>query len=193
VNGSTAPGPHPRSGGAAVCPPRSPAAERTLWRLLYETAARANELLALDVEDLDLANQRARVRSKGGAVEWVVWQTGSAQLLPRLLTGRTRGPVFLACRRPTRAVAGLDLDPTSGRARLSYRRAAELFQGRTVWTLHHLRHSALTHAAEDGTNPPLLLARSRHASVRSLERSARPGQEAVARHLAETDPARRRP
>ena len=30
--------------------------ERTLWRLLYETAARANELLALDVEDLDLAN-----------------------------------------------------------------------------------------------------------------------------------------
>jgi site-specific recombinase XerD len=39
--------------------------ERTLWRLLYETAARANELLALDVEDLDLANRRARVHSKG--------------------------------------------------------------------------------------------------------------------------------
>ena len=59
--------------------------------------------------------------------------------------------------------------------------------------LHQLRHSALTHTAEDGTNLPLLLARSRHASVRSLERSARPGPEAVARHLAETDPARRRP
>jgi integrase len=44
---------------------------RTLWRLLYETAARANELLALDVEDLDFANRRARVHSKGGAVEWV--------------------------------------------------------------------------------------------------------------------------
>ena len=29
-----------------------PLRERTLWRLLYETAARANELLALDVEDL---------------------------------------------------------------------------------------------------------------------------------------------
>ena len=36
-------------------------------------------------------------------------------------------------------------------------------------------------------------ARSRHASVRSLERYARPGPEAVARHLAQTDPARRRP
>ena len=59
-----------------------PLRERTLWRLLYETAARANELLALDVEDLDLANRRARVHSKGGAVEWVFWQTGSAQLLP---------------------------------------------------------------------------------------------------------------
>jgi integrase/recombinase XerD len=170
-----------------------PLRERTLWRLLYETAARANELLALDVKDLDLANRRARVHSKGGAVEWVFWQTGSAQLLPRLLAGRTTGPVFLGGRRPTRAVARLDLDPASGRARLSYRRAAELFQGRTGWTLHRLRHSALTHAAEDGTNLPLLLARSRHASVRSLERYARPGPEAVARHLAESDPAHRRP
>jgi len=147
----------------------------------------------LDVADLDLANRRARVHSKGGAVEWVFWQTGSAQLLPRLLAGRTSGPVFLGDRRPTGAVAALDLDPTSGRARLSYRRAAELFHVRTGWTLHQLRHSALTHAAEDGTNLPLLLARSRHASVRSLERYARPGPEAVARHLAENDPARRRP
>jgi site-specific recombinase XerD len=94
-----------------------PLRERTLWRLLYETAARTNELLALDVEDLDLANRRARVHSKGGALEWVFWQTGSAQLLPRLLAGRTGGPVFLGGRRPTRAVASIDLDPASGRAR----------------------------------------------------------------------------
>jgi integrase/recombinase XerC/integrase/recombinase XerD len=166
--------------------------ERTLWRLLYETAARANELLGLDVEDLDLANRRARVRSKGGAMEWVFWQAGSAQLLPRLLAGRRQGPVFLADRRPARPVATLDMDPTSGRARLSYRRAAELFQTTTGWTLHQLRHSALTHAAEAGTNLPLLLARSRHASVRSLERYARPGPEAVARLVAEQDSARRR-
>jgi site-specific recombinase XerD len=45
--------------------------ERALWRLLYETAARANEILSLDIEDLDLPNKRARVRSKGGATEWV--------------------------------------------------------------------------------------------------------------------------
>jgi integrase/recombinase XerC/integrase/recombinase XerD len=72
--------------------------ERAFWRLLYETAARANEILALNIEDLDLPNKRARVRSKGGAVEWVFWQTGAALLLPRLLAGRTTGPVFLADR-----------------------------------------------------------------------------------------------
>ena len=105
--------------------------ERALWRLLYETAARANEILSLDVEDLDLPNKRARVRSKGGATEWVFWQTGAALLLPRLLAGRTTGPVFLADRQPTRAVPSIDLCPLTGRARLSYRRAAELFSDAT--------------------------------------------------------------
>jgi site-specific recombinase XerD len=39
--------------------------EKALWRLLYETAARASEALAINVEDLELDNKRARVRSKG--------------------------------------------------------------------------------------------------------------------------------
>ena len=169
-----------------------PLREKTLWRLLYETAARTGEILALDVADLNVANKRARVRSKGGATEWVFWQTGAAQLLPRLLAGRGVGPVFLADRAPTRAVATVDLDPATGRARLSYRRAAAVFTATTAWTLHQLRHSALTHAAEDGDSLVMLLARSRHTSVRSLERYARPGPDAAARHVAERDPARRR-
>jgi integrase/recombinase XerD len=99
--------------------------------------------------------------------------------------------------------------PVTGRARLSYRRAEETFELATRllanpdadksrigeldgWTLHQLRHSQLTHEAEDGTNTPMLLARSRHASVRSLERYARPGPEAVAQHVAHSDPAARR-
>ncbi|MDH6628169.1 hypothetical protein M2271_006001 [Streptomyces sp. LBL] len=98
--------------------------------------------------------------------------------------------------------------PKTGRARLSYRRAEEIFEEKTRllanpltspediedldgWTLHRLRHSALTHDAEDGTSTPMLLA-SRHASVRSLERYARPSVAAVARHVAERDPAARR-
>ncbi|MBM7438106.1 hypothetical protein OG524_19455 [Streptomyces sp. NBC_01520] len=60
-----------------------------------------------------------------------------------------------------------------------------------VWTLHRLRHSALTHNTEDGTSTPMLLARSRHASVRSLERYACPSVDAVARHVVERYPAAR--
>lgn len=177
--------------------------DKTLWRLLYETAARAEEILHLDVPDLDLASKRAAVVSKGGKTEWVFWQTGAAMLLPRLLAGRERGPVFLSHRRPTRAIATVDQCPVTLRARLSYRRAAEIFEEATRpladpldraqgWTLHQLRHAMLTHEAENGTNTPTMLARSRHASVRSLERYARPGPEAVAAHVAATDPAARR-
>ncbi len=44
--------------------------ERTLWRLLYETAARADEILRLDVEHLDIPAKRARTRSKSGDIDY---------------------------------------------------------------------------------------------------------------------------
>jgi integrase len=169
--------------------------EKALWRLLYETAARASEALSINVEDLDLDNKRVRVRSKGGDTDWLHFQTGSARLLPRLIGGRTRGPLFLADRRPvpTRAPAMVDRCPQTGRGRLSYRRSEALFREASGgWTLHQLRHSALTHLAEQNVSLPLLMAKSRHASLRSLQRYARPGAEAVAAMTAITDPARRR-
>jgi integrase len=172
--------------------------ERTLWRMLYESAARASEVLALDVEDLDLRNRCAKVRRKGSAVDVIVWQTATARLLPRLLKGRHLGPVFLTGRRARVQLPPGDLDPASGRARLSYRRAAELFEQATAgcpggpWTLHQLRHSALTHAAEAGANTATLLAYSGHTSVASLARYARVSPEALARWQARRDPARRR-
>ncbi|MGO9752663.1 MAG: tyrosine-type recombinase/integrase [Solirubrobacteraceae bacterium] len=169
--------------------------EKALWRLLYETAARAGEVLSLNVEDLELENKRARVRSKGGNVEWLHLQAGSARLLPRLIAGRSRGPLFLSDRRPApaRMPAATDLCPVTGRARLSYRRAEELFKAASGgWTLHQLRHSAITHLAEADVGLALLMAKSRHTSLRSLQRYARPGPEAVARLTAEHDPERRR-
>ncbi|MGP4104859.1 tyrosine-type recombinase/integrase [Nonomuraea sp. KM90] len=194
---------------AALFTAKAPLRERTLWKALYETCARAEEILCLDVEDVLLADKRGRVVSKGGTIDWVHWQSGTAQLLPRLLKGRARGPVFLTDRRASARTPSGDICPVTGRARLSYRRAAELFETLTRplahpgitdpaaletrggWTLHQLRHSSLTHEAEDGTNTPTLLARSRHASVRSLERYARPGVDAVAEHVAARDPLRR--
>jgi integrase/recombinase XerC/integrase/recombinase XerD len=166
--------------------------DRTLWRMLYETAARSAELLGLDVEDLDLSNRRARVRRKGGAVDVIVWQTGTARLLPRLLKGRKTGPVFVTERKARVQLPPSDLDE-HGHARLSYQQAEAIFKAASGGaTLHQLRHSALTHDAEDGTGTPMLMARSGHTSVRSLAKYARVSAEALARHQAARDPARRR-
>jgi integrase/recombinase XerC/integrase/recombinase XerD len=169
--------------------------EKALWRLLYETAARASEVLALDVGDVDLENRRAVVRSKGGDLELLHFQTGSARLLPRLIAGRTSGPVFLTDRRPVpgRAPATVDVCAVTGHARLSYRRAEEIFRAASGgWTLHQLRHSAITHLAEDNVGLALLMAKSRHTSLRSLQRYARPSADAVAALTAAHDRDRRR-
>ncbi len=135
------------------------------------------------------------MRSKGGDIEWLHLQSGSARLLPKLIAGRPRGPLFLADRRPAlaRMPAAVDVCPVTGRGRLSYRRAEELFHAASCgWTLHQLRHSAITHLAEADVGLALLMAKSRHTSLRSLQRYARPGPEAVAKLTAEHDPARRR-
>ena len=64
---------------------------RRVWRMLYETAARTNEILALNIEDLDLGARRAVVRGKGGHRQEVVWASGTARLLPRYLGGQVGG------------------------------------------------------------------------------------------------------
>lgn len=169
-----------------------PLRDRTLWRMLYETAARSAEVLRLNAEDLDMPNKRARVRRKGGAVDVIVWQTGTATLLPRLLKGRRSGPVFVTDRKARVALPPGDLDER-GHARLSYRQAEDIFKAASGGaTLHQLRHSALTHAAEDGWNTPELLSKSGHQSVRTLAKYARISPEALQRKMEATDPAGRR-
>ncbi|MFE9890641.1 hypothetical protein [Streptomyces scopuliridis] len=146
--------------------------------MLYKSAARADEVLCLNVEDLHPGDKRGRTLAKGGAAEWIHWQSGTAQLLPRLIAGRARGPLLLTGRKAPAGTPTLDVCPETGRARLSYRRAEEIFEENTRllanplaspediedldgFTLHRLRHSALTHEAEGGTSTPVLLARSR--------------------------------
>ncbi|MCX5192411.1 sigma-70 family RNA polymerase sigma factor [Streptomyces sp. NBC_00249] len=108
--------------------PGLPLRERTLWRLLHESAAGVKAVLSLNVEDLDLEDRRARAGRS-----WVSWRSGTARLLPELLAGRTRGPVFLSDRRPgpARTPAPADLCPDTGRRRLSYERAEHLFKTAT--------------------------------------------------------------
>jgi integrase/recombinase XerD len=119
--------------------------EQTCWRLLYETAAPIERILALNVDDLDLI--RRRVRNDPA----IRWRTGASRLLPLLLIGRAGGPVFLTERRAASATPAGDRCPLSGRGRLSYRRAAELFTAATRpldpdgrgWTLRQLGAAGL--------------------------------------------------
>jgi integrase len=167
--------------------------EKALWRLLYETAARANELLALDVEDLDLANRRARVHTKGGAVEWVFWQTGSAQLLPRLLAGRTGGPVFLgAAGRPARSPTWTWTRPAGGPGCRT--------DGRPNCFTPAPGGRCITCGTRPSPMPPRMAPTCRCCwPAPGTPRCARwsampaPGPRRSPATLAETDPARRRP
>jgi len=126
---------------------RVPLREQTLWRLVYESAAPVEHLLALDVSDLDFGARR--VRPKGGPrrADRIGWGERSAELLPLLTIGRAAGPLFLTERRAAGRVPTADVCPYTGRARLSVRRAAELFGAATrqtdprgeSWNLRDLR------------------------------------------------------
>jgi integrase len=80
---------------------------------------------------------------------------------------------------------------------LTYHAAYRMFRRANAamganWSPHDLRHSALTHAAENGANTVTLLAFSGHASVVSLARYTRVSPEALARWQTKRDPDRRR-
>jgi integrase/recombinase XerC len=167
--------------------------ERALWALTYESFARADEVLQLDIEDLNLRNRSARTTGKGGDEALIMWDTTAARLLARLVRGRTSGPVFLTSRRGKGEATGqierahLAAD---GRKRLSYDRALELLKAATGgWTLHDLRHSGISHALEDGVPMPVVMAKSRHKDLASFRRYANPSIEYAQRQVEE---ARRR-
>jgi integrase len=176
-------------------------ATRALPRARVERllSRRDSEILALDVEDLDLEQRRAAVRSKGGDTEFVYWDAGTAHLLPRLLrlpdgTTRTSGPLFLSARRPVpaRRPAPRDICPHTGRGRLGYDRARTLFKKHTGGLdLHQLRHSAATHLGDQKVPLQLIMAKTRHKSPRTVMRYVKPGDEAVAEVTSLLGPPRR--
>ena len=85
--------------------------------MLYETAARASEVLPLNSQDLDLESAAPRSAPRGDT-EWPCWGSGTAHLPPRLIRCRQAGPVFLSERRPGPASrpAAQDLCPATAQA-----------------------------------------------------------------------------
>ncbi|MFC8451240.1 sigma-70 family RNA polymerase sigma factor [Kitasatospora sp. NPDC057223] len=130
--------------------PGLPLRERTLWHLLHESSAGVGTVLSLNVEDLDLDDRRAPAGDG-----WVLWRSRTARLLPALLAGRTRGPLFLADRRPgpARRRAEADLCPDTGRGRLSYERAEYLFKQATK-PLDPTGHGYTLRQLRTDTRPP---------------------------------------
>jgi integrase/recombinase XerD len=131
--------------------------EHAFWRLLYDSGAAAAVVLALDAGQLDLdVRQVRRMPFRGTTGRWpadIAWGVQTGQLLRWLLAGRTWGPVFVTGRRAasgTARVAAGDVCLQTGQARLSYRRAAEIFATATRpldptgggWTLHQLSAAA---------------------------------------------------
>lgn len=141
---------------------RAPLRELALWQLIHESGAPVEQVLALDIDHLDLPGRRTRARVAAP----LSWGPGTARLLPMLLAGRTAGPVFVTDRRAPAATPAADRCPVTGRGRLSYRRAAELFTAATRpldpadrgWTLLVLRDRA-------HRNRPVREARSRWSDV----------------------------
>ncbi|WP_217370792.1 tyrosine-type recombinase/integrase [Nonomuraea antri] len=193
---------------------RHPLRERLLWRFLYETAARAEEISSLNLEDLDTEFRRARVRTKCGALEYVHWATVTARPLPASCPASCPAcclacwPAARAgrCSWPTGALLPPGgarpraICPITGRSRRSYPRAEYLFKTASAeldphgegWTPHQLRHSALTHLAAAGHTAPELRAKSRHQHLSGLGRYVRLGEETSARIPVEHDPAAQR-
>lgn len=147
-------------------------------RLPLQRRARAH------VEDLDLANKQARITAKGGHIMWITWSTDTAHLLPRLIAGRTHGPLFLSEHRPgphRRATTNSkDICPETGRARLGYDRARILLgQYADGLRLHQLRHSSATHLGEANVSANVIMTKTGHKSLRSVQRYVKPGLAAV--------------
>ncbi|MFF7944881.1 site-specific integrase [Nocardia gamkensis] len=176
--------------------------EKTLWRMLYETCARTEELLQVNIEDLDLPGRCALVKGKGAkprtdrrgathaehVLETAYWDAGAARLLPRLTRDRSRGPVFVTHRRPGpgKHLSDRDICPDTGLARLSYDQARDLLDTATAtdgpgtgWDLHELRHSGLTHLGESGASLLELMAKSRHRKPENLRRYFKPSPAAM--------------
>ena len=66
------------------------------------------------------------------------------------------------------------------------------WRGREVGFVFQFHHLLADLSAEENVALPLLMAKSRHTSLRSLQKYARPGVDAVAKLTADHDPARRR-
>ena len=102
----------------ALADPSVPPAVRLVWRLLRESDVRLDEAVAMDVPDVEVAQQLVVLRDtkEGGTYEAGVTATAAA-LLDELIGARRSGPVFsVDGRRLTRAEVAARFREATGKS-----------------------------------------------------------------------------
>ncbi len=164
--------------------------DRLLVRLLYETAMRVGESLALFVEDVDVAENRIHIRDRGDLANGAEIKTIHAPRSIDVSSDLIDEIVAYVGRVHTAEVETNHLfiklhGERSGQA-LTYSDVDSLFRrlrrktGITHVTPHILRHTILTMLAELGWPPELLQERAGHASFQQTYQTyVHPSQEAL--------------
>ena len=115
----------------------------TIVRLLHRTGARISEVLALDVDAVDLEQQKFQVIGKGNKQRWCFYSDDAAQLLSQYLKHyrHPRSPALFTAQQPI----------ASSISRLSYRTVHQNWRQLIVdipelegARLHDLRHTFAT-------------------------------------------------
>ncbi len=164
--------------------------DRLLVRLLYETAMRVGESLALFVEDIDVAENRIHLRDRGALENGAEIKTVHAPRSIDVSSDLIDEVVAYVGWAHTAEIETNHLfiklhGQRSGQA-LTYEDIDSLFRRlRQKTGIHHLtphvlRHTMLTMLAERGWQPELLQARAGHASFQQTYQTyVHPSQEAL--------------
>lgn len=143
--------------------------DTAMLELLYGIGARVSELIALDLDDVDLADRSVRLRGKGGKERVLPLGSCAAEAVGAYLT-RER-PAFAARGKGT---PGLFLNQRGGRVTRQtvfdvIRRAAEVAQLPVDVSPHTLRHSFATHLLDGGADVRVVQELLGHASVTTTQ------------------------
>jgi integrase/recombinase XerD len=124
---------------SALAHHEGPTAERNrvMVELAYGSALRVSEIVALDVEDVDLQKRTAIINGKGSKVRVVPLTKTCASVLQSYLLqlGASRGPLFLS--------------RVTGRRLVTYA-VSRVFREHTGYNTHRFRHACASHLLQNG-------------------------------------------